>query len=346
MFEFGSRLTHMYLSSGSGDPGSCRKNNGPLASSAGLDQSIKREEKVQTVKEFFQHVRKLSGLRKEDVHCNLRVPNQFQTSREEINLVIVTGAGVYCIDVKQWTGTVSAQASNTWHIQVKEEEENCTNTSIQQISDPLQTITMKARDLCSHVQRCGVNIRQSLFLPRILFLSPHCHLDEELRKRKELLAHDEVEGFLRGLREGYVTWISDSLTPSWISGHLSFKQLGAIRKVLGGMGTWDLVQLNTGAELKGDFQGCQHLAVNRQETDLLEFSRGQSPVTDMLWALLGHTPQVTVKMYKRGAQSWVGKPLSGTATIPSNTHIVFRISGEDKDAKIPANTIRSITLSI
>lgn len=56
--------------------------------------------------------------------------------------------------------------------------------------------------------------------------------------------------------------------------------------------------------------------------------------------------QVTVSMYKRGAQGWLGKPLIATATIPSSTRVIFRIRGEITDAKIPAGSIRSITLSI
>lgn len=56
--------------------------------------------------------------------------------------------------------------------------------------------------------------------------------------------------------------------------------------------------------------------------------------------------QVAVSMYKRGAQGWLGKPLIATATIPSSTRVIFRIRGEATDAKIPAGSIRSITLSI
>ncbi|XP_047673720.1 uncharacterized protein si:zfos-911d5.4 isoform X2 [Tachysurus fulvidraco] len=291
MFELWSRLVHMYRSSGPGEPDGCVKNAGLSASPAGPELSKTKEEKIPTLQEFLQHARRLSGLKKENLFCNLRIPNQFQTSRQEINLIILTGAGVYCIDVMPWRGVVSAPASNTWHIQVKEEEQNFSNTSIQQIPDPLQSIMMKAKDLCSHMQRCGVNIKPTLFLPRILFLSPHCHLNEELRKRKELVSSEDVETFLRSITEGYVTWIADAITPSWISGHLSFRQLGAARHILGQLGTWDVVQLSSGTELKGDFQGCQHLALDRQETDMLEFSRGRSLSTETLWALLGHKPQ-------------------------------------------------------
>ncbi|XP_066519822.1 uncharacterized protein si:zfos-911d5.4 isoform X2 [Hoplias malabaricus] len=294
MFQLGSRLAHITLPSGSGDSSSSQSAADPGGSGglgfAGSGAQV-REEKIPSLPEFLKHVRRVTGLKKEDVFCDLRVPSLFQTTREEINIVIVTGSGVYCVDVKPWTGGVSAQGTNTWHLQTKEEKPNFTNTSIQQVPDPLQGITRKAGDLCAHLKRCGVKVRQSLFIPRVLFLSPLCVLDDELRKRKELVPHSEVDMFLRSLREGYMTWITDTLTPSWISGHLSFRQLGAIRAVLGQMGTWDLVQLSCGAELKGDYQGCQHLALNRQDTDLLEFRRGRILSTDTLWALLGHTPQ-------------------------------------------------------
>lgn len=67
---------------------------------------------------------------------------------------------------------------------------------------------------------------------------------------------------------------------------------------------------------------------------------------DCVYFLFYFSLQVTVKMYKRGSQGWLGKSLNATATVPSNTSVMFRISGEETDAKIPANTIRSITLSM
>lgn len=295
--------------------------------------------------DFVQHVRKLTGLRKEDVYCNLRIPDQFQTTKDDINIVILTGHGIFCIDVKPWRGTVSAHNQN-WHVQVQEEDQNFTNTCIEQIEDPLKAIMTKTSNLCGHLKRSGVSVRQSLFFPRVIFLSPDCELDEELRKRRELVSHSQIDDFLGSFREGYMAWISDALTPSWLSGHLSYRQMESVREVLRRVGTWDLLWLHCGEQLKGDFQGCQYIALNRQETDTLEFSRVKTLSADSLWALLGHAPQVTVKMYKRGSQSWLGKSLNATATIPSNTFVIFRVSGEETDAKIPANTIHSITLSM
>lgn len=164
-------------------------------------------------------------------------------------------------------------------------------------------------------------------------------------KKRELVSHGQIDPFLRTFKEDYMGWISDVLTPSWISGHLSYRQMESVRGILGKMGTWDLVLLHGGEQLKGDYQGCQYIALDRQDTETLEFSRVKTLSAESLWALLGHVPQVTVKMYKRGPHSWLGKSLNATVIIPSNTFVIFRVNGEDVDAKIPANTIHRITLS-
>ncbi|KAK2884656.1 uncharacterized protein si:zfos-911d5.4 [Channa argus] len=312
------------------------------ASESGQGQS---QQHMPALSDFLQHVKKLTGLRKGDVYCNLRIPDQFQNARDDINIVILTGQGIFCIDVKSWRGTVSAH-NQSWHVQVKEEGQNFTNTCIEQIENPLQAIMAKTTNLRSYLKRSGVSVSQSLFFPRLFFLSPDCEVDEDLRKLKELVSHSQIDDFLRSFREGYMAWISDALTPSWISGHLSYRQMDSVREVLRRVGTWDLVRLQCGGQLKGDYQVCQYIALNREETDMLEFSRVKNLSPDLLWALLGHAPQVTVKMYKRGSQGWLGKSPTATTTIPSDTCVIFRIAGEETDAKIPVKTIHSITLSI
>ena len=62
------------------------------------------------------------------------------------NLMIISlfysGQGIFCMDVKPWRGAVSAHNQN-WHVQVKEEDQNFTNTCIEQTEDPLKAITVK-----------------------------------------------------------------------------------------------------------------------------------------------------------------------------------------------------------
>lgn len=304
---------------------------------------------TRTPEDFVQYLRNVTGLRGDHVFSNLRIPSQLDTVKDDVSLLILSGQGVFCLDLKHWRGTVSAH-KQAWHVQLKQEDRGLSNTSIEQVEDPVQAITTKTANLWHHLKRSGVCVRQSLFIPRVLFLSPDCHLDEELmRKRKELVPHKQLDAFLASFRESYVGWISDALTPSWFSGHLSYKQMEAVRGVLARAGTWDLLRLRAGGELlRGDYQGCRYVALDRQETDTLEFSGANKTLTpDSLWALLGHPPQVTVRMYKRGARGWLGKKtLGASTTIPADTPVVFRVSGEDVEARIPAGTIHSITLSI
>ena len=103
------------------------------------------------------------------------------------------------------------------------------------------------------------------------------------------------------------TFVSDSVMNSttdkmkkassaWVfcaAGHLSYGQMESVRGVLQRVGTWDLVQLHSGEQLKGDYRSCQYIALNRQETGTLEFSRVKTLSADSLWALLGHAPQVS-----------------------------------------------------
>lgn len=70
--------------------------------------------------------------------------------------------------------------------------------------------------------------------------------------------------------------------------------MDSVREVLRRVGTWDLVRLHCGGQLRGDYQGCQYIALNREETDTLEFSRVKNLSPDLLLALLGHTPQVSL----------------------------------------------------
>ncbi|XP_029604465.1 uncharacterized protein LOC115190117 isoform X2 [Salmo trutta] len=286
MFQLGSQLAQFHFSTG------------PSTATAGAQGETTQP--ALTVQDFIQHVRKLGGLKKEYIFCDLRVPTQFQTTKAgDINLVILTGHGVFCIDVKPWRGTVSSQQQN-WHVQLKEQDHNFTNTSIEQVADPLEAIMTKTGNLWQYLRRSGISVRQELFLPRLVFLAPDCQLDEELRKRRELVSHSQIDAFLCSFREGYVAWISDALTPAWLSGHLSYRQIGELKQVVRNMATWDLVRLQGGEQLKGDFQSCPYIALNRQETDTMEFFKIKTLSANSLWALLGHAPQAdgyTVPVY-------------------------------------------------
>lgn len=81
----------------------------------------------------------------------------------------------------------------------------------------------------------------------------------------------------------------------------------SVREVLRGVGTWDLVRLTCGEQLKGDYRSCQYIALNRQDTDTLEFSTGAALSADSLWALLGLSPQVSPSQKAGGGLRDIGQ---------------------------------------
>ncbi|XP_007902127.1 uncharacterized protein si:zfos-911d5.4 isoform X2 [Callorhinchus milii] len=245
---------------------------------------------IQSFQKFLQKLRLLSGLAKEAVFYNLRVPDQFQKSKEEINVVVLTGQGVFCLDLRNWRGKVSMQ-DDFWLLESPESSEMIKNTSVKQFADPVQRIKTKTSNLWNHLMKNGVCLRQTVFFPRVVFLNPSSELDPELLQINEVIAPCNVESFLCSFKEGYMKWIADIITPHWLSGHLSFRHICDLKEVLGRIGTWDLLDLNGGQRLIGDYLGCQHIALNREEADELEFSHHRNLSAGYLWALLGFSPQ-------------------------------------------------------
>ncbi|CAL9699247.1 unnamed protein product [Knipowitschia caucasica] len=294
---------------------------------------------TETTAEFMQRLRRVTGLKKEDVFCNLRVPEkEKEFSTDDISAVVLTGRGVFCIDVKTWRGKVCVQNSN-WQIHQKEKEASF-STRVEQTEDALRPVKRKSQSLCSHLKQSGVRVRDQLFIPRLLFLSPDLELDQTLRDRPEIVSQAQIQDFLCSFREGYVSWITDALTPAWISGHLSYSTLDGVRSLLSRAGTWDILKLQSGETLRGDFQLCPFIALDRSQTQSLEFSRRS------LWRLLGHTPQVTVQMCQRGPGGWRGQTLSASVSFPASCCVLFRVCGAEQDSRIPASDVSSISLSI
>ncbi|XP_069755871.1 uncharacterized protein [Narcine bancroftii] len=258
---------------------------------------------MQAFQKFLLQLRLLGGLTKEAIFCNLRVPDQLQKSKEEINVVVLTGKGVFCMDLRNWEGRVSSQ-ENYWMLKVPENIELMKNTSIKQFADPVQRIKTKTLNLWNHLMKNGVCLRQSAFFPRVVLLNPVCELDPEVPQINEVIAPSSVESFICSFKEGYMSRMTNTFIPHWLSGHLSFRHINVLIRALGKIGTWDILDLHGGQRLIGDYQGCIHIAVNRDETDELEFSHQRNLTTGYLWALVGYSPQDIATMGKRYPGNW------------------------------------------
>ncbi|XP_035696296.1 uncharacterized protein LOC118429770 [Branchiostoma floridae] len=299
---------------------------------------------------FVERLRNEGGLNSRDIFCDLRVPDEFQTRKHEIDVVVLTAHGVYCIEVKNWSGELErGQDGQSWiqkRLSANGKGRNGTVDYVIQHHDVVAELKVRTNLLRNHMLRAGCGLKQKYFHSRVVLLNPHLHVEDGIASDPQVVMHDKCAEFIGSFQQTYLGMITDAISPALLTGQLSYAQIDQVRNVLKTIGTWDVVDLHGGKRLIGDFKSCKQVTVNRKETELLEFSHQRNGYVSAMWALLGYMPQVSVTLYDRGGAGWIWHSSSGVINVPYNAEIVFRICGEEADAKIPANDIDRITLSI
>lgn len=295
------------------------------------------EEKVQEL------LRTVGGVTSSDMFPALRVPDQFQTRRHEIDLLVVTGYGIYCIEIKNWGGKITASKdSKHW-----EQRKTLGESNFKQIQyiNPVAETKQKANILCNHFLRAGICLTENKFITRVVMTNKSCDVDDSIKKDPCVILEENLMNFVSSFNRSYTAMLTDPLIPYFLRGQLSYSQMDQVRCALGQIGTWDILDLNGGRRLIGDYKGCTELSINRKEVEELMFAHQRNATTATFWAVVGYAPTVPVTMYKRGGMGWFTRETTGTVTLPYNKDIAFRIVGETEDAKIPANDIKTIVLS-
>lgn len=297
---------------------------------------------------FASSLRLKSRLDNSSLFCCLRIPDRYQARKREIDVVVVNADGVFCIEVKCWSGTVTCSEDKSKWIQTRTRQvsTNSFATSHIEHENSVTETQTKARLLRDHLSRQDIYVAEKLFHSRVVFSNANVELDDTISNDPAVIKPSEHDKFIQSFSRGYLESLQEAIVPSWISGKLSYSQLNQIRTVLSSTGTWDVIQLNGGKQLYGDFKECPGVSLDRQKCESLVFSHQRSRAVGMTWALLGYSPQVSVSLLERGGTGWLRDAYCASLKIPYNSDVVFRICGEEVDSKIPVNDIERITISI
>lgn len=282
-------------------------------------------------------------VRPADVFRRLRIPDNFQTQRHEIDIVLVNGRGIYCIEVKNLGGEICmCKDENFWE---QHRHKGKLSTSVSQYPSPVRSISNKANILRNHLMRAGICLREKFFVPKVVLMNKDCKLDEMIQTDPCVITRERLVDFVSSFKRPLSTIITDPLIPYFISGQLSYSQIDQCRNALSQIGTWDVIELNGGRQLVGDYKGCTELSLNRSEVEKIVFTHQRNTTLSSMWAVLGYAPTVSAALYKRGGAGWFGHSVIANVTLPYNKDIGFQIAGEASVAKVPANDIQCITLS-
>lgn len=297
---------------------------------------------------FASSLRLKSGLDSSSVFCCLRIPDRYQARKREIDVVVLTADGVFCIEVKCWSGTVTRSDDGSKWIQTRTKQISTSSFATNHIEheNSVTETEHKARLLRDYLGRKEVYVAENLFHSRVVFCNSNVELDEKISSNSVVIKPSDHDKFIQSFSRGFLQSLPEVAVPSWISGKLSYSQLNQIKTILSSTGTWDVIHLNGGRQLHGDFRECIGVSLDRQKCEAMVFSHQRSRAVGMAWALLGYTPQVSVSLLERGGTGWLWNSYCASMKIPYNTDVVFRICGEEVDSKIPANDIERISISI
>ncbi|XP_068673966.1 uncharacterized protein [Montipora foliosa] len=297
---------------------------------------------------FAALLQEKSGLDSSSVFCCLRIPDRYQARKREIDVVVVNSGGIFCIEVKCWSGSVACSDDKSKWIQTKTRQvsTNSFTTSHIEHENTLTETQTKARLLRDHLSRQEIYVPQNFFHSNVVFTNTNVKLDGTISNDPAVVPPKDNNKFVRSFSRGYLASFQEAIVPSWISGKLSYTQLNQIRTALASTGTWDIVHLNGGKQLYGDFKECAGISIDRQKCETILFSHQRSKTVGMTWALLGYSPQVNVSLVERGGTGWLWNTYHASLKLPYNTDLVFRICGEEVDSKIPVNDIERISISI
>ena len=298
---------------------------------------------------FASSFRSKSGLDSSSVFCCLRIPDKYQARKREIDVVVLSVDGIFCIEVKCWSGTVTRSEDGSKWIQTRTKQIS-TNTFATKHIEHENSVTEtenKARLLRDYLCRKEVYVSEKLFHSRVVFCNRNLELDGKISNNSTVVIKpSDHDKFIQSFNRGFLESLPEVVVPSWISGKLSYSQLSQIRTILSSTGTWDVIHLNGGRQLYGDFKECAGVSLDRQKCEAMVFSHQRSRTMGMAWAMLGYSPQVSVSLLERGGTGWLWNSYCASLKIPYNTDVVFRICGEEVDSKIPANDIERISISI
>lgn len=313
------------------------------ASSPPKHSDSEREKAGRHAEEELEKLLINTGISPCNIFRQLRIPDSFQTQRHEVDIVILTGDGIYCIEVKNLGRELCVCKDENYWEQHKNGDKF--TTSVLQHPNPVNSITKKSEILRNHFLRAGICLREKFFVPKVVLMNKTCKVSEAITSNSSVVTQERLPLFLNSFKKSLTAALTDPLIPYFLTGQLSYSQIDQCRSALSQIGTWDTAELSGGRHLVGDYKGCPEISFNRSEVDRIVFKHQRNTIISSIWAVFGYTPTVSATMYKRGGDTWFSRTTVANVILPYNKDIGFLIAGESSISKIPANDIQWIKLS-
>ncbi|KAL1519302.1 hypothetical protein AB1Y20_022829 [Prymnesium parvum] len=276
---------------------------------------------------------------------SLRVPCA-PTGRAEIDLVVVSAAGVHLLEVKHWAGAVRLDADGGW-VQTR------ANGTIVRHGDVAAKLRAKAEAVQAYLRSQRVELPAGAVEARVLLTHEACAASEQIEAMEGVLSRAAAAAYLCAFEQSMLS----NLAARWLPGSLGGRKLqpallAPLCAALDRLGVWDRLTLNGGRVIDGDARGfvwagkphaAYELPALRQVASEIVFEHRRSITVGSLLAVLGHEPATTLRpALRRGAPRAALPP---PAPIPIHAELAFQPAGHPKVQTFRVNDIEKLELS-
>ena len=189
-------------------------------------------------------------------------PSQAQQwcRKGEIDLVVLTPSGIFCVEIKHWSGDVCVVRSPDSGQIVWQQQRRGGGTLFHK--DPLQKIRAKAASLAEHAQKHGICIPSTHIFPRLVFTNSNLRFDtvgaaheHGGTQQEQIVLPHQVDAFVDAFARTLNMQVAHTILPKWLTG---CKVSDAVIAELGGVlastcRTWDVLYESDGTCSRGDF---------------------------------------------------------------------------------------------
>ncbi|WZZ32406.1 uncharacterized protein LOC106346996 [Brassica napus] len=284
---------------------------------------------------LFSVAHRLEKLHGGKAYVGLRIPDADTSSRQDVDLVLVTKGQVEVVGVKNLSGIVTVTSDGSWVC------EGGKHHSTQTYPDPLAEVKKQASVLESYLEQRGVTLLEENISCKVVIPNPNFRTMHAFPS--EVITYEEWQHLKPVSRNILSGWVKGAFSSGKEMHDSSHQKLNFI---LGSAPVWDRVELKNSKIVLGEF-----LEFKGKEEDTLALRHIKRSKVDRIsiqqTSMLGFAPTRLQVLYSYRDYRSEGSSGSETKemTVRSSTEVVFQPRDSGKIKKFKLSSLLSVSLS-
>ncbi|XP_058104030.1 uncharacterized protein LOC131248016 [Magnolia sinica] len=273
------------------------------------------------------------------VYVGLRIPDTDSSSRQSIDMVLVTKGAAMVIAVRNFSGLIDIDNDGSWICSSEKRHKT------ERHSDPVLETKRQVAILESYLEQRGVTLPEGCLIGKVVLPNPKCRTTHAISFLPEVISFDEWTQLKPESKIGFSSWIKDAFR-----GGKSETLDGMFQKlhfILNTAPMWDRLELKGDkyvlgefSDFKGKHEDMQALRnVKRSKVSRLIIQRST------MFSGLGRSKVQVLYAPRDFRIEGMSAPEWNEATVKSSTEVQFQPIGSKKTEKIKLSSIVSMSLS-